>query len=59
MGVRGTLAAIATVAAFGCGPSPITSGRIEGAIAPTFANLVHVQLSRLGLPPDAPRRTSR
>jgi hypothetical protein len=53
MGLRGTLAAITTLAAFGCGSSPITSARIEGAIAPTFANLVHVQLSRLGLPPMA------
>ena len=53
MGLRGALAAITIVAAFGCGPSPITSARIEGAIAPTFANLIHVQLSRLGLPPVA------
>ena len=53
MGVSGTLAAVTAFAASGCGASPITSGRIEGAIAPTFANQVHVQLSRLGLPPMA------
>ena len=51
MGVRGALAAVSTVAVFGCGPSPITSARIESAIAPTFANLVHLQVSWLGLPP--------
>ena len=52
-GVRGALAAIMTVVVFGCGPSPITSGRIERAIAPTFGNLIHVQLSWLGQPPVA------
>ncbi|MEO8523037.1 MAG: hypothetical protein ABI603_16855 [Acidobacteriota bacterium] len=47
----GRLLAIAGVAAAGgCGGSPITSVRIERAIAPTFANLVEVQLSRVGLP---------
>jgi hypothetical protein len=34
-----------------CGSSPITSSRIEAAIAPTFANLVHAQLARTGLSP--------
>ena len=53
MGLRGLFAVVTTVAALGCGPSPITSTRIEGAIAPTFANLVQVQVSRLGLPPMA------
>jgi hypothetical protein len=53
MGLRGALAAVTTLAVFACGPSPITSARIEGAIAPTFANLVHIQLSRIGLPPVA------
>jgi hypothetical protein len=53
MRLRGALAAMTMVAVIGCGPSPITSARIEGAIAPTFANLVHVQLSRVGLPPVA------
>jgi hypothetical protein len=50
MGFRGLLAIVTTVAAFGCGPSPITSPRIASAIAPTFANLVQVQVSRLGMP---------
>lgn len=39
--------------ACGCGPSPITAGRIEAAIGPVFANLVHLQLSRIGLTPLA------
>ena len=46
-----------TVAAAGmsaCGSSPITSERIERAIESTFANLVHVQVARLDLPPIAP-----
>jgi hypothetical protein len=51
IGVQGALAAIATVAVFGCRPSPITSTRIEDAIETTFANLVELQVSRLGLPP--------
>lgn len=50
MGLCGALAAVTTTAVWGCGLSPITSARIDRAIAPTFANLVHVQLSRLGLP---------
>jgi hypothetical protein len=37
-------------AVFACGPSPITSTRIEAAIEATFANLVELQVSRLGLP---------
>jgi hypothetical protein len=53
MDLRGALATVTTVALFGCAPSPLTSARIDKAIAPTFANLVHVQLSRLGLPPIA------
>jgi hypothetical protein len=45
------LAALAAALALaGCGESPITSARIERAIAPTFANLVHAQLTRIGLP---------
>lgn len=44
------LAGVAAIVMIGCGPSPITSTRIERAIAPTFANLVHLQLSRMGLP---------
>jgi hypothetical protein len=42
---------LALAASLGCGTSPITSARIEGALAPTFANLVHLQVSWLGLPP--------
>lgn len=38
------------MATAGCGASPITATRIEASIAPTFANLVHVQLQRAGLP---------
>ena len=34
----------------GCGQSPITPVRIEGAIEPTFANLVQLQIVSLGLP---------
>ena len=52
-GLRGALAAVTTVAMCGCGPSPITSARIDKAIEPTFANLVRIQLSRLGLPHTA------
>jgi hypothetical protein len=44
------VALAAALVLWGCGPSPITSGRIERAIAPTFANLVHAQLTRIGLP---------
>ncbi len=46
------LALIAALAA-GCGASPITSRRVERALGPTFANLVHAQLARMGLPPVA------
>ena len=53
IGCRGALSAIAAVATCGCGPSPITSNRIEAAIERTFANLVELQVSRLGLPPMA------
>ena len=38
------------VAVSGCGSSPITPPRLEAAIARTFANLVQVQVSWLGLP---------
>jgi hypothetical protein len=31
-----------------CGSSAITSSRVEAAIGPTFANLVHAQLARTG-----------
>ena len=48
------LAAVAIAAASGCGASPITSTRIERAIGITFANLVHLQVSWMGLPAIAP-----
>jgi hypothetical protein len=47
--------AVAAILAAGCGPSAIASSRIEQAIAPTFANLVQVQISRIGLPPVVAR----
>jgi hypothetical protein len=47
-------AAIAIGGLAACGSSPITSSRIETAIARTFANLVHLQIARLGLPYIAP-----
>jgi len=43
-------AVAAAFVASGCGKSPITSTRIETAVAPTFGHLVPLQLSRLGLP---------
>ena len=49
--VRGALAAMASLGLLGCGTSPITSTRVEAAIETTFANLVELQVSRLGLPP--------
>jgi hypothetical protein len=51
---RGALWALSGIAMLvlpGCGSSPITPARIEAAIAPTFANLVHIQMGWLGLPP--------
>jgi hypothetical protein len=47
------LALCASIAAGGCGASAVRADRLERAIAPTFANLVHLQLARLGLPPVA------
>jgi hypothetical protein len=49
--VRRAIAAVATIALSACGHSSITSNRIETAIQTTFANLVELQVSRLGLPP--------
>lgn len=43
--------AVSVVTVAGCGKSPITPARIEGSIAPTFANLVQVQVSTMGLAP--------
>jgi hypothetical protein len=45
-----TLAIGATSLMLGCQQTPITSTRLETALAPTFARLVHLQVSRLGLP---------
>jgi len=45
---------MAAGASFGCGASPITHARIETALSATFANLVHTQVSRLGLTPMSP-----
>jgi hypothetical protein len=50
IGVRIVVVAIATIAGWACGPSPITSTRIETAIETTFANLVDIQIARMGLP---------
>jgi hypothetical protein len=49
--VRRAIAAAAAIALSACGRSSITSNRIEAAIQTTFANLVELQVSRLGLPP--------
>ena len=51
--IRRALAVIVTLTTgwvSGCGTSPITSLRLERTLAPTFANLVHAQLARVGLP---------
>jgi hypothetical protein len=48
---RTLLAAITALALSGCGTSPITSTRIERALETTFANLVELQVSRMGLQP--------
>jgi len=46
-----TVAVAFTIA--GCGRSPITSARIENALSSTFANLAHIQVAALDLPPIA------
>jgi hypothetical protein len=50
---RAAAVVLALIAALvgGCGASPITSRRLERALEPAFANLVHAQVARLGLPP--------
>ena len=48
------LAALAIVAGSACGSSPIVPERVEPALAATFANLVHLQVSEMGLAPMAP-----
>jgi hypothetical protein len=49
--LRRALVVVAAVAASCCGSSPITSARLEPAIEATFANLVQVQVSWLGMRP--------
>lgn len=44
-------AIVVAIAVAGCGPSALTAGRLEEAIAPTFGRLVPLQLARVGLPP--------
>ena len=39
------------LATSGCGATPLTPVRLETALSATFANLVPLQLQRLGLPP--------
>jgi hypothetical protein len=39
------------LAACGCGSGPITAARLEADVAPTFANLVRIQVDWLALPP--------
>ena len=53
MGVRHRLmlVTLAVLDLSGCGSSPISAGRIEKAIATTFANRVELQAASLGLPP--------
>ena len=50
---RFAIGLLAAAGSFGCGASPITPARIEASIAPTFANLVQVQVSWLELSPMA------
>ena len=52
--LRACISASIALCGLGCGASPITAARIETALAKTFANLVHVQVSRLGLPTILP-----
>ncbi len=48
--MRTTLVGLVVLLA-GCHPGGVTPRRLEQAIAPTFANLVEVQESRMGLAP--------
>ena len=51
--LRVSVAAVAIVASSGCGSSPIVPARLEPALTTTFANLVHLQVSLMGLGPMA------
>lgn len=44
-------AVVTTMTVAGCGQSAITRARLQSSLAPTFANLVQVQLLRMGLGP--------
>jgi len=46
----GATAWLMALALAGCGGSPVTEDRVERAIAPAFANLVHEQLARMAMP---------
>jgi hypothetical protein len=52
--LRSSIAGVLAAGAAACSATPITPARIEAAIAPTFANLVNVQVSWMGLPPMPP-----
>ena len=52
--MRALIAGAALTLVTGCGGSPITADRIERAIAPTFANLLHLQVPSMGLPAMQP-----
>jgi hypothetical protein len=47
----GLSACLVVVASIGCGAGGVTSSKIENALAPTFANLIHLQENMLGLGP--------
>jgi hypothetical protein len=47
------LAVLSAFATFACTSTALSPARIERAIAPTFANLVQIQVSWLGLKPMA------
>jgi hypothetical protein len=46
-----SLATIAILAVSGCGSSPIVPTRVDAAMKTTFSNLVHRQVSLMGLTP--------
>src|SRR5262245_23459588 len=48
---RVTLAVAAAAALSGCWASPIRATRLEAALSTTFANLVVIQVSQMGLAP--------
>jgi ABC-2 type transport system permease protein len=50
-GASSLVGVVMLVAIAGCHSEGVTVSRIQNAVAPTFANLIQVQESRLGLPP--------